>query len=64
MKLKEVQNQEVKDVVVTVRTTKKNSEWMKKNNISPSLLFDKAIEELQKNNKNLKKGKVKKRRKR
>jgi len=47
MKLEEVQRNDLKDIVITIRTTKENSEWMKRNSISPSLLFNKAIEELQ-----------------
>jgi len=46
MKLKDVQKEEVKDVVVTARVTKKDFKWMKDNNISSSLIFEKAIEEL------------------
>ena len=40
--------EEIKDIVLTVRTTKENKEWMDKNNISPSLLFDEAVKEIQK----------------
>lgn len=47
MKLEEVQSKDNKEIVITVRTTKVNSEWMKKNNVSPTLLFNKALEELQ-----------------
>ena len=47
MEISDVQRVETKEVVLTVRTTKQNAEWMRKNNISPSLLFDKAILELQ-----------------
>ena len=47
MKLEDVQTDNRKEVVITIRTTKQNSEWMKRNKISPSLLFDKSIIELQ-----------------
>ena len=46
MELKEVQNNKRKEVIMTIRTTKENSKWMADNKISPSLLFDKALEEL------------------
>jgi len=37
---------EMKSVRMQIRTTPKISKWMKKNNVSPSLVFEKAIEEL------------------
>jgi hypothetical protein len=40
---------ETKEVVLTVRTTQKNKDWMDKKRISPSLLFDEAIKELKQN---------------
>ena len=43
-----IQKSEPKDVIITVRTTKENKEWMDKNNISPSLFFDEAIIDLKK----------------
>jgi hypothetical protein len=46
MELEEVQNNHKKEVIMTIRTTKENSKWMKEHNVSPSLLFDKALEEL------------------
>lgn len=46
MELDDVRRIQKKDVIMTIRTTKEKSVWMKNNNISPSLLFDKAIEEL------------------
>ena len=46
MKLEEVQNNNKKDVIMTIRTTRENSKWMKERGVSPSLLFDKALEEL------------------
>lgn len=46
MRLTDVQRNDLKDVVVTVRTTQENFNWLKKNKISPSLLFDESIKEL------------------
>jgi hypothetical protein len=46
MELEEVQKDTKKDVILTIRTTRKNSKWMKDYNVSPSLLFEKALEEL------------------
>ena len=46
VEISKVQKPETKDVVITVRTTKENKEWMDKNNISPSLFFDEAIVDL------------------
>jgi len=51
MKLKEVQRKEDKikrKVTMSIRTTKEVSEWMKENNVSPTRVFDLAIEELRK----------------
>lgn len=46
VELTNIQKPEPKDIVLTVRTTKENKEWMDKNNISPSLFFDEAIIDL------------------
>jgi len=49
MNLREVQrekNRESRRVVMTIRTSPEKSVWMKKNNVSPALLFNKAVEEL------------------
>jgi len=46
MEINDVTRNENKSVVMTVRTTKQISEFMKKNNISPSKVFDKAIREI------------------
>lgn len=35
-----------KEIVMSIRTTKEISQFMKKNNISPSSIFHKTIEEL------------------
>ncbi len=47
MRLEEVQSKDNKEIIMTVRTTKHDSEWMKNNDVSPTLLFNKALEELQ-----------------
>jgi len=49
IKLEEVKKkdpEEMKSVRVQIRTTPKISKWMKKNNVSPSLVFEKAVEGL------------------
>jgi len=46
VELSEVQNNKRKEVIMTIRTTRENSVWMKVNKVSPSILFDKALEEL------------------
>lgn len=50
MKLKEVQKnkKERKTTNITVRTFPSTSKWMKENNISPTMLFNKAVEDLKK----------------
>ena len=40
--------EEMKSVRMQIRTTPKISKWMKKNKVSPSLVFEKAVEELMK----------------
>ena len=47
MKLEDVQVKDNKEIIISVRTTKHSSDWMKRNNVSPTLLFNKALEELQ-----------------
>lgn len=47
-KVKKKDPEEMKSVRMQIRTTPKISKWMKKNNVSPSLVFEKAIEELMK----------------
>jgi len=37
-----------KKVRLNLKTTEETSEWMKKENISPQLIFDNAVEELKK----------------
>ena len=48
VELTDIQKPASKDIVLTVRTTKENKEWMEANNISPSLFFDEAIIDLKK----------------
>ena len=48
MRLEEVKRWQNKDVVLTIRITKQTMEFIKRHNISPARLFNKAIEELQK----------------
>jgi hypothetical protein len=45
MELKEVKR-ERKDVTMTIRTSKAKYNWINKNQVSPALLFDKALAEL------------------
>ena len=52
VELSKIQKPENKDIVISVRTTKENKEWMDKHNISPSLFFDEAIIDLKKKLKN------------
>ena len=47
-KVKKKDPEEMKSVRMQIRTTPKISKWMKKNKVSPSLVFEKAIEELMK----------------
>jgi len=46
MEIKELQTKELMSVIISVRTTQKNSEWLKENKISPTKMFNKAIQEL------------------
>lgn len=46
MKIQELIAKENKDVVISIRTTKTNFSWLKKKKISPTLLFNKALEEI------------------
>ena len=47
-KVKKKDPEEMKSVRMQIRTTPNISKWMKKNKVSPSLVFEKAIEELMK----------------
>jgi hypothetical protein len=46
MKIKEIQKQERKSKIISVRTLPSYCKWMNENKISPSKLFNLAIEEL------------------
>ncbi len=47
-KVKKKDPEEMKSVRMQIRTTPKISRWMKKNKVSPSKVFEKAIEGLMK----------------
>ena len=52
MKIKDIQRDhkpEKRKISISIRINKKHSEFMKKNNISPTKLFIKRLEELMKN---------------
>ena len=51
MKKQDVQKKERKSVSISIRTYPKYSKWMKDNEVSPSKLFNKAVEELMEENK-------------
>ena len=46
VKIEEVKRDTKKNVIMSIRTTEDISKFMKKQDISPSLVFHKAIEEL------------------
>jgi len=47
MELSNIQKEKhKKEIIISVRTTKESSEWLKKNNISPTLMFNEAIKDL------------------
>ncbi len=46
MKKNELQTRERKTVPISIRTTEENSKFMKKENLSPNAIFEKALEEL------------------
>lgn len=46
MKLQDVQKKQKKNSVHTIRTTKQKKEWLDKHRISPTLLFNVALDEL------------------
>ena len=50
-KVKKKDPEEMKSVRMQIRTTPRISKWMKKNKVSPSLVFEKAVEELMKKEK-------------
>lgn len=52
MEIKELQRPELREIIVSIRTFPSYSKWMKDRKISPSVLFNKAVEELMKSEKN------------
>jgi len=46
MKLQDVQRRPRKEIHISLRTDKSTSKWLRENRISPQSVFDKAIEEL------------------
>ena len=48
MKKQEVQKKERKSVSISIRTYPAYSKWMRENKVSPSAVFNKAMEELMK----------------
>ena len=46
MKIEELQKKERRTVNISVRTTQTLSDFMKEKNLSPTTLFNKAVEEL------------------
>ena len=51
MEIKDIKHKERKTVAMSIRTTKEISEWMKKNSISPTSLFNTSAKELIKRSK-------------
>lgn len=50
MDIQELQKTETKSVTISVRTFPKCSQWMKDRNVSPTKVFNKALENLMKDN--------------
>jgi len=50
-KVKKKDPEEMKSVRMQIRTTPKISKWMKENHVSPSKVFDYAVKELMKKEK-------------
>jgi len=46
MKIKDLKRPELRKAVISIRTYPSYAKWLKEKNISPSALFNKAIEEL------------------
>jgi len=46
MEIQDIQKSELRDVVTTIRTYPSYAQWMKENKVSPSKLFNAALEEL------------------
>ncbi len=45
MDIKDIQQEDKRDKVISVRTTTKDFKWIKKNKLSPTKIFNKALEE-------------------
>lgn len=48
MEIKDIKKRERRSKVMSIRTTAEISEWMRKNNVSPTALFNRAALELMK----------------
>lgn len=46
VEISNIQKKEKKEIILTIRTTKSNKQWLDKNNISPTKLFNEAIIDL------------------
>lgn len=46
VKINEVKRDRRKNIVMSIRTTEEISKWMKKHDVSPSLVFHRAVGEL------------------
>ena len=46
MEIEEVKSKPSKEIIMSIRTTKEISNWMRNKDVRPSLVFDKAIKEL------------------
>lgn len=51
MEIKQIQKNENKSKIISVRTFPSYSKWMSKNKISPTKLFNESIDELMQNEK-------------
>lgn len=46
MKINDIKKKERRAVAMCIRTTKKISDWMNENEVSPTALFNEAVKEL------------------
>jgi hypothetical protein len=46
MEIQKLKKQETKKEIISVRATKKDKEWIEKNELSPSKIFDEALKEI------------------
>lgn len=46
MEIKDIQRKELREKVITIRTYPSYADWMRENKVSPSKLFNLALEEL------------------